>query len=119
MVNNKKSGQIVIIPFFKTNCKFDKIRPALILGRIPGKHDNWLSCMITSQLNQYNPNFDNIIHSSDSDFFDSKLKTTSLIKMNRILVIQPNPSIKKTGGCISQQRLNIVKKNLISMFKQI
>jgi mRNA interferase MazF len=44
------------------------LRPALLLGKLPGEYDDWLTCMISSQTRHYLPNFNEIVQESDSDF---------------------------------------------------
>ena len=45
-------GQIVLFNFPQTDQKIGKLRPALVLRRLPGRFDDWLICMISSQLHQ-------------------------------------------------------------------
>jgi hypothetical protein len=43
-------GQIVLFRFPKTDQTIGKLRPALVLRRLPGQHHDWLICMISSNL---------------------------------------------------------------------
>jgi hypothetical protein len=45
-----RDGQIVLFAFPQTDQTVGKLRPALVLRRVPGPHDDWLLCMISSQL---------------------------------------------------------------------
>lgn len=38
-------GQIVLFRFPQTDQTEGKLRPALVLRRLPGKFDDWLICM--------------------------------------------------------------------------
>ena len=67
----KKSGQIVLFPFPQANLASGKLRPALLLGKLPGPYDDWLMCMISSQMHQYIKDFDEIVDTSDPDFSHS------------------------------------------------
>jgi len=67
-------GQIVLFRFPQTNQNKGKLRPALVLRGLPGKYNDWLICMIFSQMHQYIPDIDERITSDDSDFHDSGLK---------------------------------------------
>ena len=49
----KKSGQVVVFRFPQTDLEGGKLRPALLLGKLPGEYDDWLICMISSQTRQY------------------------------------------------------------------
>ena len=35
-------GEIVLFNFPQTNLAFGKLRPALLLGKLPGPYDDWL-----------------------------------------------------------------------------
>jgi mRNA interferase MazF len=76
----KQVGQIVLFHFPQTDLAQGKSRPALLLGRLPGKHDNWLLCMISTQIRQAVPHFDEMIQAGDEDFSPSGLKTISVIR---------------------------------------
>lgn len=38
----KLSGQIVMFRFPQTDLMEGKLRPALLIGKVPGEHDDWL-----------------------------------------------------------------------------
>lgn len=73
----KQAGQIIVFRFPQTDLEEGKLRPALLLGKFPGKHDDWLICMISSQTHQYIAEFDEIVKESDNDFSESGLKVAS------------------------------------------
>jgi mRNA interferase MazF len=54
-------GQIVLFKFPQTDQTVGKLRPALVLRRLPGQFDDWLICMISSQLHQQTPGLDEVI----------------------------------------------------------
>lgn len=47
-----QEGQITLFKFHQTDQAPGKLRPALVLRKLPGAHDDWLICMISSQLSQ-------------------------------------------------------------------
>lgn len=69
----KQAGQIVLFPFPHTDFGQGKQRPALLLGRLPGDYDDWLICMISSQLRHCEPGFDELVQEKDDDFAESGL----------------------------------------------
>lgn len=83
----KKSGQIVLFQFPQTDLASGKQRPALLLGKLPGSYDDWLICMISSQIHQYIQDFDEIVDKNDADFTQSGLKTSSVIRVGRLAVV--------------------------------
>ena len=61
-------GQIVLFKFPQTNQIEGKLRPALVLRQLPGQYNDWLICMISSQVDKKIPDFDEIVTPEDSDF---------------------------------------------------
>jgi mRNA interferase MazF len=51
----KQAGQIILFRFPQTDLEEGKLRPALLLGKLPGDFDDWLICMISSQIRHYIP----------------------------------------------------------------
>jgi mRNA interferase MazF len=77
----KQAGQIILFRFPQTDLEEGKLRPALLLGKLPGDFDDWLICMISSQIRHYIPQFDELIQENDSDFAQSGLKSASVIRV--------------------------------------
>ena len=48
----KEPGQIVLFQFPRADLSEGKLRPALLLCEVPGPYDDWLICMISSQIHQ-------------------------------------------------------------------
>ncbi len=107
----RKSGQIVLFQFPQTNLASGKLRPALLLGQLPGPYDDWLICMISSQMHQYIQDFDEIIGKNDSDFTQSGLKTSSVIRVGRLAVVEERVLLGAVGE-IDDERLKRLKANL-------
>ena len=104
-------GQIVLFSFPKTNQKDGKLRPALILRKLPGKFDDWLICIISSQLHQAIPDLDEIIDSEQPNFQQTGLKQSSLIRASRLAVVDENILIGKLGN-IDTLKLNKIRGNI-------
>jgi hypothetical protein len=51
-------GQIVLFKFPQTDQIAGKLRPALVLSRLPGQYNDWLICMISSNVEQRIPEVD-------------------------------------------------------------
>ncbi|MGZ5026687.1 MAG: type II toxin-antitoxin system PemK/MazF family toxin [Methylobacter sp.] len=98
--------------FPQTDQKDGKLRPALILRQLPGKFDDWLICMISSQLHQVIPDLDEIIDSEDADFQQTGLKQSSLIRAGRLAVVGGDILIGKLG-VIDTIRLNKIRTNIV------
>ena len=113
----KSSGQIILFRFPQTNLRTGKPRPALLLGKLPGRYDDWLICMLSTQLRHYNQGFDEIIQIGDSDFYSSGLKEPSVIRVGRLAVVEGNVLLGAIGE-IGSDRLQRVKANLSDWLTQ-
>ena len=107
----KEAGQVVIFRFPQTDLEEGKLRPALLLGKLPGNYDDWLICMISSQAHQYIAGFDEMVQENDSDFGESGLKVTSVIRVGRLAVVSGEILLGAIGQ-VSSERLSRVKKHL-------
>ncbi|MEK6726523.1 MAG: type II toxin-antitoxin system PemK/MazF family toxin [Deltaproteobacteria bacterium] len=106
-----QEGQITLFRFPQTNQAAGKLRPALVLRKIPGPYDDWLICMVSSQLSQELPEFDIVLYEKHSDFEQSGLKTSSVIRISRLAVVNKDILLGSIGN-ISEERLNLIKSRL-------
>lgn len=107
----KHPGQIVLFRFPQTDLVEGKLRPALLLGRVPGAYEDWLICMVSSRLRHHTPGFDEVIHEGDIDFEDSGLKTSSVIRIGRLAVVDGAMLVGALGE-ISPERLRRIRERL-------
>jgi mRNA interferase MazF len=107
----KQAGQIILFRFPQAELEEGKLRPALLLGKLPGGYDDWLICMISSQIRHYIPQFDELIQEHDSDFAQSGLKVASVIRVGRLAVVEGKVLLGATGQ-ISPERLQRIKNHL-------
>ena len=107
----KQAGQVVVFHFPQTDLAQGKLRPALLLGKLPGEYDDWLICMISSQTRHAIDGFDELVQESDEDFGESGLKVTSVVRTGRLAVVTGEILLGAIGQ-VSGARLNRVKKHL-------
>jgi mRNA interferase MazF len=62
------AGDIVLFRFPQTDLRIGKLRPALLLKELPGGFDDWLVCMISSQMHQEIPGLDLTLLPGTPDF---------------------------------------------------
>lgn len=93
-----KPGNIVLINMVQSDGNF-KLRPALILKELP-KYNDLLVCGISSQLNQFLNNYDEILSEESPDFIQTGLKKSSVIRLFFIAVVA-NDNIAGSIGKIS------------------
>ena len=94
-----------------------KLRPALLLGKLPGPYDDWLICMISSQTRHYIPGFDEIIQAGDPDFATSGLKVPSVVRVGRLAVVEGRMLLGAIGE-IDSARLQRIKTHLADWLMQ-
>lgn len=102
----KTSGQVVVFRFPQTDQSAGKLRPALLVSRVPGPFDDWLVCMITSQLRHQVDGFDEVVRTDDEDFGTSGLKSESLIRIGRVAVVDGSVIVGAIGEVSPESRTN-------------
>lgn len=107
----KQAGQVALFRFPQADLEVGKLRPALLLGQLPGGYDDWLICMISTQLRHAVPEFDEIVRESDSDFTESGLKGASVIRSGRLAVLEGEILIGAIGH-IAPERLRRIKRHV-------
>ena len=111
-----REGQIVLFRFAQTDQAAGKLRPALVVRKVPGRHDDWLICMISSQLQQAVPEFDETVNREDADFKHSGLKTPSVIRGGRLAVVEKSLLVG-TIGEIAPDRLARIRDKLATWIR--
>lgn len=83
----------------------------LLLRQLPGRFDDWLVCMVSSQLDQEVQGFDEVIRDADEDFGRSGLKVTSVLRVSRLAVVESSVLIGAVG-VVSPDRLHGIRARL-------
>jgi mRNA interferase MazF len=113
----KRAGQIVLFKFPQTDLAQGKLRPALLLGKLPGQFSDWLICMISSELRHTIEEFDEIIQPNDLDFVSSGLKVASVIRVGRLAVVNEETLMGAIGE-INPERLQRIRSRLANWLMQ-
>lgn len=106
----KQPGQIALTPFPHTDLSGTKLRPVLLLRRASNRFDDWLVCMVSSQLHQAET-LDEQIALEDADFAASGLKTASVLRLSRLAVLD-GAILLGSIGSIDPQRLHSIRQRL-------
>lgn len=106
-----REGQIAVFAFPQTDQRAGKLRPALVVRRLPGNYNDWLICMISTQLSHLISGFDDVIADKDPDFPQSGLKASSLIRISRLAVVNGDVLLGSIGN-IGVERLRLVKTRI-------
>jgi mRNA interferase MazF len=109
----KQAGQIVLTPFPYTDLSGAKPRPVLMLRKASIQFDDWLVCMVSSQIRQADADFDEILTPSDADFATAGLKVPSVLRLSRLAVLDSSLLIGSLGS-ISNERLWRIRQQLVA-----
>ena len=107
----KQAGQIVVTLFPYTDLSGQKLRPVLLLRQASPRFDDWLACMVSSQLQQAEPGLDELVMPVDADFAASGLKAPSVLRLTRLAVLE-GASLIGCSGEISHARLLTIRQRL-------
>jgi mRNA interferase MazF len=106
----KRAGQIVLTPSPYSDLTGTKLRPVRML-RQASRFDDWLVCMVSSQVQQAEANLDEILTSADPDFANSGLKVPSVLRLSRLAALDGSLLLGSIGA-ISEDRLMNVRQRL-------
>jgi mRNA interferase MazF len=106
-----KAGHIALFPFPHTNQSSGKLRPALVLRKCPGPHEDWLICMISSRLQHEIPGTDLILSPDHPEYVQSGLKVPSVIRATRLAVVT-STMLQGAIGQVPEQILAHVRRNI-------
>ena len=107
-----KESNVILTPLFQADVEL-KYRPAIVLRVTPLPYQDLFVCGVSTQLNQYVPEFDEIISPSDVDFASSGLHSESLIRLGFLGVV-PQRLVRGILGTISRERHTRLLQKLVS-----
>lgn len=107
----KQAGQIALTPFPHTDLSGSKLRPVLLLRKASQRFDDWLVCMVSSQLNQAEAGLDEFLLPEQPDFTKTGLKVPSLLRLSRLAVLDGG-LLKGAIGAIDPDRLRRIRQRL-------
>ena len=105
-----KPGDIVLVAFPRTDLLRGKLRPALVLALMPGRHEDVLLAMISSKTHQFVVGFDEFINEDDPEFATSGLKTASVIRLSRLATVERRLIVAKLGEIEKTRLLSILER---------
>ena len=112
-----KEGDIVLFRFPQTDLEKGKLRPAVLLKKIPNDFDDWLVCMVSTQLHQKVEGIEVVISESDHEFSKTGLKKDSLIRTTRIAVVDDSIFVGKLGS-LPQSTYSTIKQKFASWISE-
>ena len=110
-MEEKRAGQIALTPFAYTDLNNAKLRPVLLLRKASARFDDWLVCMISSQLHQAEHDLDEFVLPDQPDFITSGLKVPSVVRLSRLAVADGSLMLGSIGW-LSAERLHALRLRL-------
>jgi mRNA interferase MazF len=93
-----------------------KLRPALLLADLPGPYQNLLLCGVSTQLQQLQANWDELMQVGDADFSSNGLHRASAIRLSYLYAADPG-EIAGVIGSIDYARLQRLRQRLADHLK--
>ena len=112
-----KPGELILVRFPEVSLAPGKLRPALVVAIAPGRHPDILLALVTSRGHQEVLDFDEVIAASDPDFTATRLKTTSVVRLARLVTVEAE-IIEARLGTISSDRLQRIRRRLIEWLRR-
>jgi mRNA interferase MazF len=103
-------GDVVVLPFPRTDLQAGKRRPALVVADLPG--DDLILCQITSQVR----NDSNSVLLTETDFQSGRLALDSHIRPQRLFTVEKRVVLYSVGQ-VTGQKLEEVKSRLRQLFE--
>ena len=88
-------GDLVLIRFPFTDLSAQKLRPALIVGRVSG--DDIIVAFISSRTSSSAPSAEHTLEPSHAEFGTTGLKTASLIRLNKLATLHQRLLRRRIG----------------------
>ena len=71
----RQAGQVATLRFPHVDLALGKPRPVLLITPVPGPYEDWLVCMISTQLQQAVERFDEVVSQDQPDFLIPGLRS--------------------------------------------
>lgn len=112
----RRAGQIALLRFHGTDLTPGKLRPVILIAATPGPYDDWLVCMMSTQIRQALEGFDERIDQNAEDFKQSGLKVASVVRLSRLAVVSTESLVGAIGE-ISPERLERIRQKLFAWIR--
>ena len=106
-------GDIVLFRFPQTDLDKGKLRPAVLIKEVPNNFDDWLVCMVSTQIHQKVEKIEIIVSEDERDFSQTGLKKDSLIRTTRIAVVDKSIFEGKLGS-LPESTFSTIKQKFAS-----
>lgn len=102
--------EIVLIAFPFDDFSQTKVKPALLLTESMGAFRHVVAAFISSQVEKNLDVFDIIVSESSADFSQTRLKSSSVIKLHRLITIPEKFMLRSLGFLPAGTKRSVVEK---------
>jgi mRNA interferase MazF len=82
-----RSADVALARFPFADLSSAKLRPVVVLARVPGPHEDYLVVFVSSQVDREIKGVDIVLRPADAAFADAGLKVASLIRIGKVAVL--------------------------------
>jgi len=107
-------GDVVLIPLPQLGGGPPKLRPALVLALLPGPYQNVLICGISTQVEELQPDWDELVGPQDADYGSSGLHRASAIRLSYLYAADAEELVG-TIGRVDGERLKRLRTRLAGL----
>jgi mRNA interferase MazF len=109
-----KVGDVVFIRLPQAGGGAPKLRPALTLAFLPGPFQNVLICGVSTQLDDLQPDWDELLSPSDPDFVSSGLHRMSAVRLSYLCAVEAREIVGAIGR-VDPSRLSRLRGRLAAL----
>lgn len=111
-----KPGNIILVRLPQPARDRSKLRPALVLATLPGPYQELLICGISTQLQDLQPDWDEMISPADVGFTHCGLQRASAIRLS-YLYAAFSTEIVGSIGRIAPEQLGLLRMRLMDRLR--
>jgi mRNA interferase MazF len=109
-------GDVILARFPFTDGSGAKLRPVLVLARVPGVYEDYLALFVSSQVHLAVPDVDVIIGPGDPGFADAGLKVPSVFRVGKLATIS-SALILGPLGSVGEPLLSVIVRHLTRLLE--
>ena len=91
-------GDVILVSMPRLDGGAAKLRPAVVLARLPGSAGDLLVCGVSTQLRHQEAGWDELVEATDPEFVATGLRESSLVRLSYLSPVAP----QQVAGIIGQ-----------------
>ena len=107
-------GDVVLLEMPRTAGRSSKLRPALVLARLPGPYQTWLVCGVSTQTEGLVDGWDEVLEPQQPWFAATGLHRQSAVRLSFLSAVD-EPTITGRIGVVPRSVVNRQRRRLASL----